>query len=107
MNEMPLTSEQAAIIKGMLIRGDKQHDIAARFGVNGGRVAEISTGKTFKNVAAAPQKLLPPSGPVVTTRTNQPDLFQKNNDHKDMEGEWLVAKIAALETRIRKLEKAG
>lgn len=34
-----LTGTDAAIIKGMLLRGDRQHDIAAWFGVNGGRIA--------------------------------------------------------------------
>ena len=32
-----LTEEDAAIAKGMLARGDRQHDVAAWFGVNGGR----------------------------------------------------------------------
>ena len=39
-----LSTADAALIKGMLLRGDRQHDIAAWFGVNGGRVAEIATG---------------------------------------------------------------
>ena len=42
-----LCSEDAAIVKGMLARGDRQHDIAAWFGVNGGRIGEISTGAKF------------------------------------------------------------
>jgi hypothetical protein len=46
----------------MLDRKDKQHDIAAFFGVNGGRIADISTGKTFPNVAAYRGEL-PPPGP--------------------------------------------
>jgi hypothetical protein len=33
-----LNGADAAIIKGMLARGDRQHDIAAWFGVNAGRV---------------------------------------------------------------------
>ena len=53
---MPLTSTQAAIIKSMLLRGDKQHDIAARFGVNGGRVAEIATGKKFAHAPPGEQR---------------------------------------------------
>jgi hypothetical protein len=40
-----LNSVDAAIVKGMLSRGDRQHDIAAWFGVNGGRVADIKTGR--------------------------------------------------------------
>ncbi|TXL79502.1 hypothetical protein FHP25_06035 [Vineibacter terrae] len=37
---------ETQIIKGMLLRGDKQHDIAAYFGENGGRIAEVATGNT-------------------------------------------------------------
>jgi hypothetical protein len=40
---MALNEGEIAIVKGMLLWGDRQHDIAAYFGVNGGRVAEIST----------------------------------------------------------------
>jgi hypothetical protein len=58
-----LTEEDARIAKGMLERGDRQHDIAAWFGVNGGRIAEISTGKAFNWVEPAPEDKLPPPGP--------------------------------------------
>jgi hypothetical protein len=42
-----LTAAHAALVKGMLKRGDRQHDIAAWFGVNGGRIAEIANGDRF------------------------------------------------------------
>lgn len=58
-----LTQADAAIIKGMLERGDRQHDIAAWFGVNAGRVAEIAIGYRFPEVQAAPRNDLPPTGP--------------------------------------------
>jgi len=60
-----LTDKDAAIVKGMLARGDRQHDIAAWFGVNGGRIAEVSTGDNFGSVAAV-HKNLPPAGPYMT-----------------------------------------
>ncbi|MBU6394102.1 MAG: hypothetical protein KGQ75_05995 [Sphingomonadales bacterium] len=47
----------------MLVRGDRQHDIAAWFGVNGGRIAEIATGKTFSRITPSPTTNLPPPGP--------------------------------------------
>lgn len=47
----------------MLLRGDRQHDVAAWFGVNGGRIAEIATGAKFAAVKAAPEWDLPPPGP--------------------------------------------
>lgn len=62
-----LTDEDAAIIKGMIARGDRQHDIAAWFGVNGGRIAEISTGATFKDVPIEIADL-PPPGPYISGR---------------------------------------
>lgn len=63
-----LTETEAAIAKGMLFRGDRQHDIAAWFGVNGGRIADISTGKKFANVVAETADKLPPPGPYLSGR---------------------------------------
>jgi hypothetical protein len=63
-----LDEHDAAIIKGMLKRGDRQHDIAAWFGVNGGRVAEIATGHRFRHVEPAPGGELPPPGPYPSGR---------------------------------------
>lgn len=63
-----LNDQDASIVKGMLARGDRQHDIAAWFGVNGGRIGDISTGAKFPNVVAAPQEKLPPPGPYLTGR---------------------------------------
>jgi hypothetical protein len=63
-----LSEEDAAIVKGMLARGDRQHDIAAWFGVNGGRIAEIATGQRFRKVATAPPEQLPEPGPYLSGR---------------------------------------
>jgi len=63
-----LSSADASIVKGMLIRGDRQHDVAAWFGVNGGRVGEIASGSRFRNVEAAPSSSLPPPGPYPSVR---------------------------------------
>src|SRR5688500_15394064 len=60
-----LTSQDASIVKGMLEREDRQSDIASYFGVNGGRIAEISVGRTFAGVPVAPANALPPRGPYV------------------------------------------
>ncbi len=66
-----LTRQEAALIKGMLKRGDRQSDIAAFFGgdVNAGRIAEINTGQKWEEVAAAPQDKLPPPGPYLAGRS--------------------------------------
>lgn len=63
-----LTLDDAAIAKGMLARGDRQHDIAAWFGVNGGRIGEIATGSRYLEVEEAPSQLLPPPGPYLSGR---------------------------------------
>ena len=43
-------------------------DVAAWFGVNGGRIGEIACGYRFRNVEAAPTQLLPPPGPYLSGR---------------------------------------
>jgi hypothetical protein len=47
----------------MVARSDRDHDIAAWFGVNQGRIAEVKDGSKFGIVAAAPGVQLPPKGP--------------------------------------------
>ena len=63
-----LTEFDASIVKGTLARGDRQQDIAAWFGVNGGRIGDISTGAGFANMTAARVEKLPPLGPYLTGR---------------------------------------
>ena len=58
-----LDENDAAIVKGMLKRGDRQHDVASWFGVNAGRIAEIAKEKRFSCVRAAHPRSLPPPGP--------------------------------------------
>lgn len=57
-----LTNNDASIVLGQIIRGDRDHDIAAWFGVNGGRIADVKEGK-FGSISAAPSTELPPKGP--------------------------------------------
>ena len=66
---MPLEDHEIAVVKGMLARGDRQHDIAAFFGVNGGRVAEVAKGTRGPGVAAAQPEMLPPPGPYMAGRS--------------------------------------
>ena len=64
-SSLRLTAADASVVKGMLLRGDRQSDIAAYFGVNSGRIAEISTGQTFPWVPAARAAHLPRPGPYI------------------------------------------
>lgn len=60
---MAFSNAEIAIVKGMIARGDKQSDIAAYFGVNGGRISEVNTGKHGPEIASAAQADLPAPGP--------------------------------------------
>jgi hypothetical protein len=62
------TVVEASIAKGMLARSDRQHDIAAWFGVNQGRIGDIHSGAKFTSAPAAPMDRLPPPGPYLTGR---------------------------------------
>jgi len=53
----------------MLLRGDKQHDIAAYFGVNSARIADIKSGATGPSVTVALSDTLPPRGPYMAGRS--------------------------------------
>jgi hypothetical protein len=61
-----LHPSDAATIKAMLVRGDRQHDVAAWFGVNAGRIAEIATGRKFADVEPSTNDRLPPPGPYLS-----------------------------------------
>jgi len=63
-----LSEADAALVKSMLLRGDRQHDVAAWFGVNGGRIGEISKGLKFSWVKAESADQLPPPGPYLAAR---------------------------------------
>jgi hypothetical protein len=49
-----LSISDAAMIKKMLREGAYQHQIAAVFETNSGRISEINTGKRFPEVPPAP-----------------------------------------------------
>jgi hypothetical protein len=57
----------ASIVKGMILRGDAIHDVAAWFGINSGRIANVKNaraeGAKWKDVPPAPAHSLPPPGP--------------------------------------------
>jgi hypothetical protein len=67
-SRLSLTEADAALVKGMLNRGDRHHDIAAFFGVNQGRIAEIKDGSRFPTVEAAAADELPPKGPYLSPK---------------------------------------
>lgn len=48
----PVTPEMAAKIKKRLAEGAAQHDIAAEFRINQGRVSEVKTGLKYAEIKA-------------------------------------------------------
>ncbi|UPH70472.1 hypothetical protein LGT41_0011810 [Abyssibius alkaniclasticus] len=101
---------ETTIVKGMLARGDKQHDIAAYFGENGGRVAEVSTGDcAYPNAPCAPAEKLPPPGPYLNRATTSSvcsilrDAIATIVEAGDETDEAALA-VAALEKAIEKLD---
>lgn len=62
MRRARLTTEAIALIKRAIGLGYFQHDIAAYFGLNQGRVSEVNTGKRGAEIRAADQ--LPPDFPA-------------------------------------------
>lgn len=59
---MALTQHEARLVFGMIASGDKHHDVAAYFGENPARVAEVLSGEAFGFLDAAPASELPPKG---------------------------------------------
>ncbi len=57
-----LTNSDASVVLGMVARGDRDHDIAAWFGVNQGRIAEVKDG-SHGSIPVAAADTLPPKGP--------------------------------------------
>lgn len=65
---MRLSEEDASLVKGMVKRGDRHHDIAAWFGVNQGRIAEVIAGDLHPKAPIAADRNLPPPGPYSSGR---------------------------------------
>ena len=57
-----LEPDDIPIVRGMIARNDRRHDIAAWFGVNQGRIKGAEDGD-YGDVDPAPAAELPPSGP--------------------------------------------
>ncbi|MDX1036578.1 hypothetical protein GOL69_04590 [Sinorhizobium medicae] len=78
-----LSDYQIGLIKGMLRRGDDQHHIAALFGINAGRVAEVANGMKDKpngkergrEIIPAPQSDLPPPCPYFLNFVSERDII--------------------------------
>jgi len=96
---------ETCVVKGMLARGDRQHDIASYFGVNGGRIGEIASGdNAYPNAQPSPEADLPPPGPYLTKFAVQSvidtlneaiaalDLAEQENELADVKAAILIAR---------------
>lgn len=111
-----LNYREIQLVKGMLLRGDRQHDIAAYFGVNGGRVGEVATGDCqYPSAPAANENDLPPPGPYLTKFALQSvidtlneaieaiDLAEAEEEIEDVKAALVLAKDT-LQKKIDELE---
>lgn len=89
-----LTGADASLVKGMLQRGDRQHDVAAWFGVNAARINEIARGIRYLYVQPAPRDQLPPGGPY-NFRAEAADAKQALKE--------TVNALASVEARLNEL----
>ena len=97
-----LTADDAALIKGMLNRGDRQHDIAAWFGVNGGRIAEISKRLKFGEVLMKVDGL-PPPGPYLSGKQTQRARSALEDIVEDLKINLSRSKSTITQAKIQKL----
>jgi len=80
-----LNEAKAALIKGMAGRGDRHHDIAAWFGLNQGRIAEVVAGDKYPNAPAAPAEQLPPPGPYSSPQASHRAVKALEEAKSDLE----------------------
>ena len=115
---MPLSYRDTQLVKGMLERGDRQHDVAAYFGVNAGRIAEVATGEcNYPNAKATAIADLPPPGPYLTKYALQSvirtlneaiaaiEMAEAEEDVSDVKAALILAK-ETLQQKIEDLEEA-
>jgi hypothetical protein len=103
---MSLTQKDASIIMGMLARGDKNHDIAAWFGENPARVAEVKDGSAFGIVPAASPADLPPKG-AVGPKARRLKLYAADalTALKEKGADGIAEAISELETGLKKFDQ--
>ena len=113
-----LDHRDTRFVKGMLARGDRQHDIAAYFTVNPGRNSEVENGDgDYPNAEPMDQDKLPPAGPYLTKYALQSvidtlneaieaiELAEAEEDVADVKAALMLAK-ETLQNKIDELEEA-
>jgi hypothetical protein len=98
--ERPATAVDAAIIKGMCARGDKQHDVASWFGCNSGRINETKKGRRFPDAEPASIHPLPPPGPYTFGGRGAADA-QDDDPRKEQKLQKLIEQTATGLEKLR------
>jgi hypothetical protein len=80
-----LSEGDASLVRGMVRRGDRHHDIAAWFGVNQGRIAEVNDGSLFPSAPVASASRLPPQGPYTSGRSAHKAIAALENAKEALE----------------------
>lgn len=80
-----LENDDIPIVLGMQERGDRDHDIAAWFGVNQGRIAEAKDGR-YAHVQPAANNTLPPKGPPGLKGRDLRDAVERATSQLHKEG---------------------
>ena len=80
-----LNEARAALVKGMARRGDRHHDIAAWFGVNQGRIAEVLNDNKYPNAPVAPAGQLSPPGPYSSPQASHRAIEALEEAETDLE----------------------
>lgn len=86
-----ITPEMVANIKGMLLRGDRQSDIAAFFSINQGRIYEVKFSTKWVGILPADPSTLPEPGPYV--------FVSKVRHDKGRLAEETLARVVAVQDR--------
>jgi hypothetical protein len=97
-----LPEVEAAIVKGMIVGSDRQHDIAAWFEVNSGRIADISTGRRFAKVSTEAADKSPPPDPHLAGRDAHAALIAL-----EAAAETIRAALSLIRERVKTAETAA
>lgn len=94
--------KEAALIKGMALRGDPKQEIAQYFGVNSARLYPILQGSKFSAVAPASPDDLPPRGPYVVVDRISYNLLRSVVDRLEAATATMVAEVLSEIERLNK-----
>ena len=100
-----LTNHDAAIVEAMIVRGDRDHDIAGWFGVNGGRIIDVKEGKHGPLQPADPKEVPPSGSPGPKARRMRSAMQAAYDTLKAGGADAIPAAIERLEKAIERFDR--